>query len=606
MRHKTSKRIYRIITDSGIVDVTEDHSLLDINSNKIKPNDIYGLEIHKHTIKFGIASLMISTNNYNNNIRRCNSLVENEYLFKNKKFDIIFTNPPFGTKNDYKQLNKLFDDYKKKDYNESLLTFKDIYPVITNKGTSLFIQNIIYSLADNGIGCIVLPDGELMTSISKDCLNIRRFILDNAKIIKIINVNGGIFMNTGIKTKVLILQKGNYDNYNCEIDFLDIVNDGNEITVKHLETKKLNENLQFSSSIKDDGKELNYNKDIEIKTLGEVCRDISTNKNIASSDRLDGLFRFFTCSCEESTHNEYHYNGTYIIHGSRGSTIKKSVFIANDEKFAIGTSMFISEVKDTQECKLKYIYYYLKINQSIFDKYINGSAIPMINKVNYYNIQIPIPSIEYQEKIIEYLDSIYEKSNKNSETKIEDLKINNKNYLNINTTFIKDIETKTLGEVCIVEYGTRIVKNNTNGDYPVYGSGRAMFYTDTFNREGYTIIVGRFALSEKCVRLISDNIFLNDSGFSIKPINTEYLMEKYLGYYLLNIQKQIYNCASGTAQKNINIEDFKSIEIKIPSIEKQKEMVEYLDFNENLIIQLEKEIEINKKQTELFMANCLI
>ena len=41
MRHKTSKRIYRIITDSGIVDVTEDHSLLDINSNKIKPNECY-------------------------------------------------------------------------------------------------------------------------------------------------------------------------------------------------------------------------------------------------------------------------------------------------------------------------------------------------------------------------------------------------------------------------------------------------------------------------------------------------------------------------------------------------------------------------------------
>ena len=39
MRHKTSKRIYRIVTDSGVVDVTEDHSLLDINKNKIKPNE---------------------------------------------------------------------------------------------------------------------------------------------------------------------------------------------------------------------------------------------------------------------------------------------------------------------------------------------------------------------------------------------------------------------------------------------------------------------------------------------------------------------------------------------------------------------------------------
>lgn len=39
IRHKTVKQIYRIITKSGIVDVTEDHSLLDRNVNIIKPVD---------------------------------------------------------------------------------------------------------------------------------------------------------------------------------------------------------------------------------------------------------------------------------------------------------------------------------------------------------------------------------------------------------------------------------------------------------------------------------------------------------------------------------------------------------------------------------------
>jgi len=40
MRHKTNKRIYRITTNSGIVTVTEDHSLLDSNSNEIRPIDV--------------------------------------------------------------------------------------------------------------------------------------------------------------------------------------------------------------------------------------------------------------------------------------------------------------------------------------------------------------------------------------------------------------------------------------------------------------------------------------------------------------------------------------------------------------------------------------
>ncbi len=137
---------------------------------------------------------------------------------------------------------------------------------------------------------------------------------------------------------------------------------------------------------------------------------------------------------------------------------------------------------------------------------------------------------------------------------------------------------KTLGEVCNIDYGTRIVKsNNIEGQYPVYGSGRATFTTTTYNREGYNILVGRFALSAECVRIINDKIFLNDSGLSVKPKN-DILLHKYIGYYLLYNQSIIYNCARGTAQKNLEIDEFKSIKIPIPSLEHQQEIVKYLDF----------------------------
>jgi DNA gyrase/topoisomerase IV subunit B len=39
MRHKTTKRIFRVATSSGIVDVTEDHSLLDAEARKITPRE---------------------------------------------------------------------------------------------------------------------------------------------------------------------------------------------------------------------------------------------------------------------------------------------------------------------------------------------------------------------------------------------------------------------------------------------------------------------------------------------------------------------------------------------------------------------------------------
>ena len=39
IRHKTQKKLFRIVTNTGVVDVTEDHSLLDINGKIIKPNE---------------------------------------------------------------------------------------------------------------------------------------------------------------------------------------------------------------------------------------------------------------------------------------------------------------------------------------------------------------------------------------------------------------------------------------------------------------------------------------------------------------------------------------------------------------------------------------
>ena len=47
IRHKTVKKMYRVLTHTGCVDVTEDHSLLDKNLNKIKPSQLnIGCELY--------------------------------------------------------------------------------------------------------------------------------------------------------------------------------------------------------------------------------------------------------------------------------------------------------------------------------------------------------------------------------------------------------------------------------------------------------------------------------------------------------------------------------------------------------------------------------
>ena len=67
IRHKTTKKIYRILTHTGCIDVTEDHSLLDKNKNIVKPADcVIGTELlHGFMEANNKYDLMSNTNAFN-------------------------------------------------------------------------------------------------------------------------------------------------------------------------------------------------------------------------------------------------------------------------------------------------------------------------------------------------------------------------------------------------------------------------------------------------------------------------------------------------------------------------------------------------------------
>lgn len=168
-----------------------------------------------------------------------------------------------------------------------------------------------------------------------------------------------------------------------------------------------------------------------------------------------------------------------------------------------------------------------------------------------------------------------------------------------------NIQIYKLGDVCEINFGKRIVKNQTkSGKYPVYGSGNPTFYTDTYNRTDWNILIGRFAVSENCVKIIKDQkIFLNDSGFSIESKNLDILIKKYIGYYLYLHQHDIFKCARGTAQKNMDMYAFKQLKIQVPPMETQKYIVEQLDFLYQTIETSERKIADLKRINGIIMEN---
>jgi restriction endonuclease S subunit len=94
------------------------------------------------------------------------------------------------------------------------------------------------------------------------------------------------------------------------------------------------------------------------------------------------------------------------------------------------------------------------------------------------------------------------------------------------------------------------------------------------------------------------------TGFAdirVKEPNT--ILSKYLYYIMTShyISDDLINKAKGAQYPAVSFDDFETIKIPIPSLEKQKTIVAYCDYNCNLIKQLENEIENNKELAEQFI-----
>jgi type I restriction enzyme S subunit len=252
----------------------------------------------------------------------------------------------------------------------------------------------------------------------------------------------------------------------------------------------------------------------------------------------------------------------------------------------------------------KYVAYYLLNNQHLIYELARGTAQKNLEIDEFKNLKIPIPSIERQQKIVEYLDFIYETSNKASTDKIANLKKANEYAMSNQINYGKN-EVKTLGEVSKINYGKRITKSKDEGsEYFAYGGGDLMSYkVNEYNRDGITYKISRDGLSKhNCITKLYGKLFLNDTALTLDTLDDKNVNNYYIGEFLLSQKNYIYdNCTHGTAQLHIDINKLMKLQIHIPSLERQKELVKYCEGNDKLIAKLEKEIERNLKEASAMM-----
>ncbi len=135
-----------------------------------------------------------------------NALIENERL--NNTFDVVLTNPPFGSKGKVEDQKILKPFVLARRWNKS--HNGDWEPTKTflagQSPDILFIEKCLKLLRPGGRMAIVLPDG-LLQNVSNN--HIRFWIRSQAKVLGVVSIPQEAFVpyGTGIKTSLLLLRK---------------------------------------------------------------------------------------------------------------------------------------------------------------------------------------------------------------------------------------------------------------------------------------------------------------------------------------------------------------------------------------------------------------
>jgi type I restriction enzyme M protein len=138
------------------------------------------------------------------------------------------------------------------------------------------------------------------------------------------------------------------------------------------------------------------------------------------------------------------------------------------------------------------------------------------------------------------------------------------------------VVVKTLGEVCEVNQGNSLTKTEMiDGIYDVIGGGKIIGKHNQKNRDGNDFTLTR--VGDININYIDKPYYLTDNGFSLKSKQKD-IMTKYIYYLLSHNKDYLTNLYQGTAQKVISKTNLKSIKLPIPSLERQQEIVKYLDF----------------------------
>ena len=244
----------------------------------------------------------------------------------------------------------------------------------------------------------------------------------------------------------------------------------------------------------------------------------------------------------------------------------------------------------------KYLFYSLKTED--FIEQFNGSMTGIIGGVSlnkFRELEIKVPSISIQQKIVAKLDAIFAEI----DTATAAAEANAKNAKQLFESYLKNVfenkskkfESKKINEISINLDSKRvpITKDlRTNGDVPYYGASGIVDYVSDFLFEEDILLV-----SEDGANLLDRNYpiafsvsgksWVNNHAHVLKFENM--ISQKFVEFYINSISLKPY--VSGMAQPKLNQGMLNKIPIPFPNITIQKDLVndfETMKENRNILL----------------------
>ena len=343
----------------------------------------------------------------------------------------------------------------------------------------------------------------------------------------------------------------------------------------------------------------------ELKKLGEVCDLINGSTPLKSNKDywVNGSFPWFTIEDLRIQGRVINYTNQFITKIG----LKKLKILPVDTvllcctasigeyaitKIELTTNQQFNGlvIKDKNKLSPSFLLYFSStLREKLYN--LSGKAtIDFISISKLKNIEIPIPPLPEQERIVSILDQVFsaiEQAKANAEKNLKNAKELFDSYLNgVFENKGEDWKESEIGEIIDIKNGKsqKEVLSET-GPYKIMGSaGNLMGYSNGYICDAGTTIIGRKGNISKPI-YIEEKFWNVDTAFGFYPKNN-LLENKFIYYLCLTIDFEKMN--RGTTIPSLVKSELKTIKVWYPKLSEQQDIIKKLDKFSIEIKQLEE------------------